>query len=387
MSWPTVPLGQIAELNPSAPKLAADEEVSFLPMADAQDDGSVTVLEFRRYASVKTGYTGFADGDVLIAKVTPCFENNKIVQASLPTAFGFGSTEFHVARAGDELDPRYLLHFLRQDWVRYAGERRMTGSGGQRRVPKQFLEQLPVPKPPLPEQRRIAAILDQADALRRLRRQSLSRLSDLGQARFEEAFGHLDGTVPLEDAVKDTLIGLVRGAEEFGDDFTHPYVRMDAITRNGQFVPAFVKKTDADPVELARYALADGDLLFNTRNSRDLVGKTAVFRGMAGAVFNNNIMRIRFSQEWDPVFVEAYFRSRAGARELEKRKSGTTSVWAVYWSGLKSFPLPQVAYEKQLEFRRFIEATWLMEKYLKAEHAKYETLFASLQHRAFRGDL
>ncbi|KTE74878.1 hypothetical protein ATE59_15455 [Sphingopyxis sp. A083] len=290
----------------------------------------------------------------------------------------------HIVPDPKRADEQYLFHALKAKAPELIGR----GVGGaQPNISQGTIKDTAIFLPPVPEQRRIAAILDQADALRRLRRQSLSRLSDLGQAKFDEAFGKVQGTVPLEDAVKDTLIGLVRDAEEFGNEFAYPYVRMDAITRNGQFVPALVQKTDADRLELERYALVDGDLLFNTRNSRDLVGKTAIFRGMPGAVFNNNIMRIRFNQKWDPVFVEAYFRSRAGARELEKRKSGTTSVWAVYWSKLKSFPLPEVEYETQLEFRRFIEATWIQEESLKVEQSKYESLFASLQHRAFRGEL
>ncbi|MXP41874.1 restriction endonuclease subunit S [Altererythrobacter soli] len=283
-----------------------------------------------------------------------------------------------------DIDTRYLLHALlasSEKLVRFATGATVKG------ITLDVLRQLEIPLPSMPEQRRIAAILDEADALRLLRRRSLSGLSGLGQARFEQMFGAVQGTVPLEDAVEGTLIGLVRSAEQFGEHFSHPYVRMDAITRNGQFAPALVQRTNVNAAELDRYTLKDGDLLFNTRNSRDLVGKTAIFRGMQDAVFNNNIMRIRFGTHWDSAFVEAYFRSRAGRRELEKRKSGTTSVWAVYWSKLKSFPLPQVPYDKQIGFRRFIEATWKQEEELKSELLRYEGLFASLQHRAFRGEL
>jgi type I restriction enzyme S subunit len=86
------------------------------------------------------------------------------------------------------LDPKYLTHFLRQDRIRASGEKRMTGSAGQRRVPKMFLEELEIPLPPLDEQKRIAAILDQADELRRLRQRGIDRLNELGQAIFSETF-------------------------------------------------------------------------------------------------------------------------------------------------------------------------------------------------------
>ena len=109
---------------------------------------------------------------------------------NLNTTCGFGSTEFHVIRANTKrLDGRYLVHFLRRNEIRLDGARNMTGSAGQRRVPKHYFESLSVPLPPLPEQRRIAAILDQADALRAKRREALAELDSLTQSIFIEMFG------------------------------------------------------------------------------------------------------------------------------------------------------------------------------------------------------
>ncbi|MFO1210339.1 MAG: restriction endonuclease subunit S [Amaricoccus sp.] len=189
---PDVPIGEIAAINPKGPgpgTLSQHELVDFLPMSDLSEDGTMAVSAQRPYSEVAKGYTAFRPGDVLLAKITPCFENNKIGLANVETEWAFGSTEFHVLRPGKDVDSGYLLHFLRQDAIRAAGEKRMTGSGGQRRVPKSFLEELPIPLPPLAEQKRIAAILDQADALRRLRRRALDRLNTLGQAIFQEMFG------------------------------------------------------------------------------------------------------------------------------------------------------------------------------------------------------
>ena len=110
------------------------------------------------------GYTPFQHGDVLVAKITPCFQNGKIGMAILPTKFGFGTTEFHVLRSKISLLPEYLTAFLRQPHILLSGERQMTGSGGQRRVPKSFLEQLIIPLPPLREQKRIAEMLEKTAA-------------------------------------------------------------------------------------------------------------------------------------------------------------------------------------------------------------------------------
>ena len=150
----TARLGDVAELNPPfAGSPPPDETVSFLPMAGVDSErADATPREVRRYSEVDRGYTPFADGDVLVAKITPCFENGKIAQARLPHRYAFGSTEFHVLRPGaKQLDGRYLVHFLRQRRIRVAGEQAMTGSAGQRRVPEHFLAGLTIPLPPLPE--------------------------------------------------------------------------------------------------------------------------------------------------------------------------------------------------------------------------------------------
>ena len=190
--FPTAKLTDIAELNPTlGKKLPAEELVSFVPMASlSAESASVETTQDRPYAEVAKGFTPFLDGDVLVAKITPCFENGKIAQARLQRSHGFGSTEFHVVRARPGIaESRYLHHYLRLEEVRANGQRRMTGSGGQRRVPASFLADLAIPLPPLEEQRRIAAILDQAETLRTQRRTALALLDSLTQSLFLDMFG------------------------------------------------------------------------------------------------------------------------------------------------------------------------------------------------------
>jgi type I restriction enzyme, S subunit len=185
-----VRLGELATFNRSAPEISPNLEVAFVPMASVSELGTMRVAEHIRAADVKSGYSYMRSGDVLVAKITPCFENNKIAIAALDRQHGFGSTEFHVISTnGAKLDNRYLLHFLRQDSIRKIGEKRMTGSAGQQRVPRTFLEELPIPLPPLDEQRRIATMLDQADDLRRKRRDALALLQVANRVIFFEMFG------------------------------------------------------------------------------------------------------------------------------------------------------------------------------------------------------
>lgn len=163
--WRWSTLGEACELNPRRDNLngiSPETCVTFVPMpaVDAAF-GAITNPVSRPLQEVRKGYTAFKSGDVIMAKITPCMENGKAaVVGDLQNGLGFGSTEFHVLRPNGNALAEYLYHFIRQESFRRAAESNMTGSVGQRRVPADFLRDAPIPLPPLEEQRRIAAKLD-----------------------------------------------------------------------------------------------------------------------------------------------------------------------------------------------------------------------------------
>ena len=167
--------------------------VSFVPMAAVSEvSASVTDTIERPFSEVARGYTAFRNNDVLFAKITPCMENGKVAIArNLRNDIGFGSTEFHVIRAGKRVMPEYLWFFMRTREFRNEAKSRMVGAGGQQRVPADFVSSASIPLPPLPEQHRIVEILDQADALRQQRRQADEISRKILPALFHEMFGDL----------------------------------------------------------------------------------------------------------------------------------------------------------------------------------------------------
>ena len=155
--WEWVRLGNISQINPK--NQAEDSiEASFVPMPliTTSHDGNHG-QEIKPWEKIKKGYTHFADGDVALAKITPCFENSKAaVFRGLRNGIGSGTTELHVARPySSTIEPLYVLLYLKAPQFLLVGETKMTGSAGQKRVPKDFFAGNPLPLPPLVEQGRV----------------------------------------------------------------------------------------------------------------------------------------------------------------------------------------------------------------------------------------
>ena len=183
--WVTSRLDEVAEVNPwkTSHDLPDAHPVPFVPMAAvAGEAGGIDISGSRPVGKVSTGYTQFSAGDVLLAKITPCMENGKLgVVPALPTPVAFGSTEFFVIRPTGACLPEWILHFLSRREFRRQARTSMQGAAGQLRVPRKWLEAQRIPRPPLPEQRRIVAKIEEL----------FSEL-DAGVAALERAQGKLE---------------------------------------------------------------------------------------------------------------------------------------------------------------------------------------------------
>lgn len=170
--WGVLRLKRIARLNPSkseVPLALRDGRAVFLPMERVGSDGRFDVSEVWPISDLWNGFTYFRRGDVIVAKITPCFENGKgACLENLPTALGFGSTEFHVIRPSKAIVSTYLYRVTTLSEFRRLGADEMTGAAGQQRVPVEFIANFLIPLPPLPEQNAIVRFLDYID--RRIRR-------------------------------------------------------------------------------------------------------------------------------------------------------------------------------------------------------------------------
>lgn len=195
--WEYGPLSEFVEINPSRRgmvDLAPTDNVSFIPMS-AVDEKTGTILnpETRPFLEVLKGFTWFKEGDVIFAKITPCMQNGKAALAeSLVNKIGFGSTEFHVLRPGTKILGKWLHLLVRLNSFRNDAAAHFKGTAGQQRVPKSFFYKKEILVPPLNEQHRLIAFLDElqrkVDRLKHLQTQTASELEALMPSILDKAF-------------------------------------------------------------------------------------------------------------------------------------------------------------------------------------------------------
>lgn len=208
--WEVKRLRFAAQLNPSKGELAEldrEIEVSFLPMEAVGDDGSLNLDGIRAIGDVETGYTYFREGDVTIAKITPCFENGKgAIMRGLLGGIGFGTTELIVARPIPSKTTCSYLHWLFTSTpFRKRGEASMYGAGGQKRVPDDFVRNFAIGFPPIQEQSVITAFLDREtakiDALIAEQKRLIELLKEKRQAVISHAVTKgMNPDAPMKDS-------------------------------------------------------------------------------------------------------------------------------------------------------------------------------------------
>ena len=192
--WPMVELGEACIVNPRKSEVADLEGstiVSFVPMSDiGEHEMFFAPKDTKLLDEVTTSYTYFKDGDVLLAKVTPCFENGKAgIARDLRNGIGFGSSEFYVLRPTGDLIPQWVFMFAATPAFRAWATPRMTGTGGLQRVPRSVLESYQIPLPPLATQQAIVAEIDAEQTLVAANRELIARFEKKIQTTLARIWG------------------------------------------------------------------------------------------------------------------------------------------------------------------------------------------------------
>lgn len=297
-----------------------------------------------------------------------------------PFCMGADGVKVLRPRSSERLDPKYLYHFLVAHPVPSAGYSRHF----------KFLKKLAIPLPPIAEQRRIAAILDKADALRRKRKRALELLDGLTQSIFLEMFGdpiansRRVNTAHLQDVVsagRKITYGILKPGPDLPDGV--PYVRVVDIKDGRIDVDGLRRTSTSIAEEYRRSTLKAGDLLISIRGH---VGRMAVTPiECEGANITQDTARLAIEGA-DTEFVKAQLETEAAQNWMARRTKGA-AVKGINLGDLKLFPLMLPPLSKQCEFARRVTGLQRKASAAAQQSRTLDLLFASLQHRAFSGQL
>jgi type I restriction enzyme S subunit len=365
----------------------------FLRITDIQN-GAVDwdSVPFCAATTAEESSSRLVPGDIVFAR-TGATTGKSFLVRTCPERAVFASYLIRV-RPKLVIDPAFLARFFESQeyWNQITKSARGAAQPG---VNATVLRDLTVPLPSLEEQRRIAAILDQADTLRRHRRAAVERFEDLSRTVFLTMFGD-----PLTNPrgwnddrtlgeVADIVSGITKGRKVNGLPVREvPYLAV-ANVQDRHLKLDIVKTIEATEAEIARYRLKADDLLLTEGGDPDKLGRGTLWASeMPECIHQNHVFRVRLtSNALHPVFLNWLVGSERGKRYFLRSAKQTTGIASINMGQLRQFPLLVPPLELQRAFAERVRAI----EALKAQHRTHlshlDALFASLQHRAFRGEL
>lgn len=294
-------------------------------------------------------------------------------------------------RDTDKVDPNYLQKFLRSEPALSYYRAKLRGSTARRRsLPSELFLALPVPLPTADEQRRIATILDHADALRAKRRQVLAHLDALTQSTFYDMFGDTPGSTPLGQLLTHIETGVSPKCEARPADADEVGVlKLGAVTY-GDFRPSENKAFTGDLGILKGTEVRRGDVLMTRKNTPELVGAVALVGNVrAGLHLPDLVFRLTLDEsQVTGEYLQAQMMSRTTRARVRALAGGSAqSMSNISMARLRGLGIAAPPMERQTEFGNRVQAIRALREKVLADVRAMDELFASLQSRAFRGEL
>ena len=413
--WKWVRVAQVVTLNPKN-DLDDHLDTAFIPMPCVSDGfRNSHTFEVKKWGEIKKGFTHFADGDIGVAKITPCFQNRKsVVFQGLPNGYGAGTTELSIVRVINTTILReYLLWFFKSEYFIVNGVKSFTGTAGQQRIHKDYLATCLFPLPPLAEQKRIVAQIEQLlpyldryeKAWNRLEefnrrfpadmQKSILQMAIQGklvEQRPEEGTGEelyrqiqaekqalikagkIKKEKPLPEIAEDEvpfeipegwkwvyLLDIIQekpsnGYSPKGVDYITPIRNLTlTATTSGRFREEAFKYVDIPETDAEKYWLKRGDLLVQRSNSRELVGISCIYTGADNAyIYPDLMMRMRVMNGICTEFVDYALKAPMVRSYYMANASGTSESMPKINQktvSLTPVPLPPLAEQKRIVAR------------------------------------
>ncbi len=393
LPWEWTTLAEISLINPRN-DASDDTPATFIPMSGIpQTYGGDIVGETRAWGDIRRQFTHFANGDVVLAKITPCFQNGKsAILSGLENSIGAGTTELHVARPlGQAVLAEYVWIFLKSPRFLSDGVPVMTGSAGQKRIPAWYFALKPFPLPPLAEQKRIVAKVDELMALcdrleaqqqeretqhAALARASLARFADAPSPANLKFLFHESYSIPASD-LRASILALAamgklaspsevweaeklenvttkigsgatpKGGREAYHDDGIPLIRSMNVYFQGFDYSGLVYLNEEQASKLKNATVEPGDVLLNITGAS--IGRVTVAPdSMAGARVNQHVAIIRPKAALLPPFLSIFLASPVTQSLIEGIQVGATRQ-ALTKSMIQDFQVPAPSLAAQRE--------------------------------------
>ena len=403
--WEVKRLKYAVNLNPASTEARTHDdslEVSFIPMEAVGEYGGLELVTTKPIRHVYDGYTYFREGDVLVAKITPCFENGKgAIATGLVNKIAFGTTELHILRTKSTTNRQFLFYLSMGDAFRKLGQAQMYGAGGQKRVPESFIADLLHPLPPLQEQRAIAAFLDREttridtlvakkerliELLQEKRSALISHAVTRGLPADVAAHAGLDPNVPMKDSGVEWIGEIpahweVQRFKTLGRNFANGTTAEQMQQGVSDFPVSRIETISTGKIDYTRvgylsefrviesFILKPDDFLISHINSYERVGNSARYKGNRTLIHGMNLIRVTPLKIIAPGYLEFLLKSplfkegmkRACKPAINQVSVPTTAVKAI------QFALPPLPEQRSIA------------KFLDRETAKIDALVGKVR--------
>ncbi|HGP0213821.1 TPA: restriction endonuclease subunit S [Pseudomonas aeruginosa] len=384
MSWPLVAIGDVAEIlsgNAWKSSQFTNESEGRLPIIRIQNISDVAT-DFIYWDGVALEKYIIKDGDLLLS----LSGNVKLCEWS----FGNALLNQRIVKLAPTacVDKRYFYWALHRVVAEIEAMARHAVIAN---VSVTDLKEFQIPLPPLPEQKRIATILDKADAIRRKRQQAIQLADDFLRAVFLDMFGD-PVTNPkgfpigtIRDLVATADYGSsAKASETYGE---YPILRMGNITYQGRIDLDDLKYINLEEKEKSKYLVEKGDLLFNRTNSKELVGKTAVYDMDDPVAIAGYLIRVRPNEMGDSHYISGYLNSAHGKATLRSICKSIVGMANINAQEMQNIPIMLPSIELQRKYQELVVATKCKLQAFDAALKLAEQAFNSLSYKAFSGQL
>jgi type I restriction enzyme S subunit len=288
--------------------------------------------------------------------------------------------------------PIYLKRYLESPVAQREIFSKSSGSALKNLVAISEIKKSKIPLPPLEEQKRIAAILDKADRIRRKRQEAIRLTEELGRSIFLDMFGDPVTNpkgweiVSMKSIVKQTQYGTSEKSNTERQGI--PVLRMNNLTYKGDLDLHDIKWCEISEKDYEKYTVKKGDLLFNRTNSPELVGKTAVWNISDEYAFAGYLVRVRFNEsKANSEYASAYLNSSHGKKYLSSKAKASINMSNFSASEFVKIPILLPSIDLQNQFKLIKEELESKKGKVEEFYFESENLFNSLLQRAFRGEL